>query len=177
MGAVASQFLIVALVVYLLLFRRRYPKIAEFFAKHVLIFSFAVALGSTIASLFYSEVAGFPPCVLCWYQRIFMYPLTVILGIAMATKDSRVGKYVLPFAFFGFLFALYHNYISYGGTNIFCSGIGDVSCLKRYVFEFGYVTIPIMSLTAFALIIIFFAISGFHLRIKSANESRSGAPT
>lgn len=117
--------------------------------------AFIVALVSTGISLFYSNIAGFEPCRLCWWQRIFMYPQIVILGLALLKKDYKIVDYALALAMIGAIIALYHNYIYFGGPAILpceASGLG-VSCSKRYVFEFGYITIPMMSLTSFLLMI------------------------
>jgi len=67
-----------------------------------------LAAGATLGSLFFSEVMGLKPCVLCWYQRIFMYPLVVILLVGMFPLDNRVVRYALPLAVIGWLFAIYH---------------------------------------------------------------------
>lgn len=125
--------------------------------RHGMLLTFVVAVAATSLSLFYSEVVGFEPCKLCWLQRIFMYPQVVLLGIGLARKDYKIIDYSLALAVIGAVVALYHNYIYFGGASIFpCSAFGlGVSCTRRYVFEFGYVTIPLMSLTSFLLAIFF----------------------
>ena len=161
-GTILSQLFIVAVVLYFLL-RKSFPKIPvaikELFAwtaRHGLLLAFLASLAASLASLFYSNIVGFEPCELCWYQRIFMYPLAVILGIAYFNRDNNIFRYAMPLAIIGFIISLYQNGIYYnmGGLSAICdfSGIG-VSCTKRYIFEFGYITIPIMALTAFVLVI------------------------
>jgi len=154
------QIGIVLGVLYLLFFRKVQNSITAFVSKHGLQLAFLVALGSMLGSLFYSNVIGFTPCDLCWMQRICMYPLVLILGIALWKKNyAHVLDYALPLAVIGFLISLYHNYMYYfnQGLNAYCSlGGTSVSCVKRYVFEFGYITIPLMALTSFLLIIILF---------------------
>ncbi len=155
---VVAHVFILLVVIYLLFFKKKYPAVKIFFANYYLLLSFIVALVATTTSLFYSQYVGFDPCSLCWFQRIFMYPLVILFGVALMKKDSNVVRYALPMSVIGFLISLYHNYLYYynQGLNANCQILGNgVSCVKRYVFEFGYVTIPIMSLTAFALIIIF----------------------
>jgi disulfide bond formation protein DsbB len=125
--------------------------------KHSLALAWIVAIVATLGSLFYSDIAGYEPCKLCWLQRIFMYPLAVILGIATFKKDRGIISYALPVLTIGLLISIYHNYIYYGGSTPWpCEAFGlGVSCTKRYVFELGYITIPMMSLTAYLLTITF----------------------
>lgn len=140
---------------------------------HALRLAFATALFSMVASLFYSEIAKYPPCELCWLQRFFMYPLVVLLGINLWKKELNLIPYSLGLSILGFLTAVYHNlmYYSTGGLSSLCQTLGSsVSCTKRYVFEFGFVTIPIMSLVAFALLILF-------LSIARAKTSAENSPT
>jgi disulfide bond formation protein DsbB len=115
--------------------------------------SFAIALLSTMGSLFYSEIAKFPPCDLCWFQRIFMYPQVVLLGIALIKKDNKIVDYSLALAGIGILISLYHNYIVFAALQSPTCSLSGVSCTTKMVLGLGYVTIPLMALTAFALII------------------------
>lgn len=143
---------------YLLLSRRgEASHIMSFFHRNSLVLAFIVAFTSTVASLFYSEIAGFEPCYLCWLQRIFMYPQLVLLGMALVRKKSKIVGYSLALALVGGLISLYHNFIYYGGASpLPCNALGPgATCLKRYVLEFGYITIPLMALTSFLLLIFF----------------------
>ena len=116
--------------------------------------AFVVSLVATLGSLFYSQIAGFVPCELCWFQRIFMYPQVILLGLAIIRKKEDICDYGLALAFFGILFSLYQNYLIYAGASSSCSATGShVSCTAQYVLAFGFVTIPLMALTAFILII------------------------
>lgn len=156
-GVILGQIAIVLAVVYFLFSRKAKNAVAEFVGRYGLWLAFLVALISMLGSLFYSQIAGFAPCDLCWFQRIFMYSLVFLLGLALIKKDSHIADYGILLASVGGLISLYHNYVYYyaGGLNSFCQlGGMQVSCIKRYVFEFGYVTIPLMALTAFLLIII-----------------------
>lgn len=105
-------------------------------------------------SLFYSEYMLFPPCDLCWYQRIAMYPLVFILGAAIWKRDDKnVRGYVLPIAIIGLLIALFHCAMTYGVIpEQDCSATSTVSCMIRWVNYGGFITIPLMSLTAFSVI-------------------------
>ena len=133
-------------------------KPAAFFAyvhKNALAISFALALVSVLGSLFYSIVAGYPPCVLCWWQRVFLFPQVILLGLAVWKKNSRILPYAFSLSIVGGAIALYQTYIQYGGSDFFScdSAPGAISCTARYVYELGFVTIPLMSLAAFGLLI------------------------
>lgn len=114
----------------------------------------AVVCASIGLSLFYSDVAGFFPCLLCWWQRVALYPQVVLLAVALATRDQGVRKYCGALSLVGMALALYHSYLQFGGSPLVpCDiSITSVACTHRYFLEFGYVTIPTMALTAFLLI-------------------------
>jgi disulfide bond formation protein DsbB len=116
-------------------------------------FAFAVALVTTLGSLYFSEIAHYHPCPLCWYQRIAMYPLIVALLVGGLRRDRMVWTYVIPPAVIGSGFAIYHTQLqAYPAQHgPFCK-IND-PCTVRYVWEFGFVSIPFMALAAFAFII------------------------
>ncbi|GIP38094.1 putative disulfide formation protein C [Paenibacillus sp. J31TS4] len=125
----------------------------KFILANALQLSFAVALVATLGSLYLSEVLRFEPCKLCWLQRIFMYPLVVLLAVATFRKDNKVYLYVLPLAGIGGLISLYHYMIQkvpYFHEN--ASACGDASCAYDYLDYFGIITIPLLALTAFILI-------------------------
>lgn len=110
-----------------------------------------VAVASTSGSLYYSEIAGYIPCELCWWQRIAMYPLVVVLGIATFTNDTGVRRYVGPVALIGAAISTYHvavqNIASVGGS---CSI--DASCTAVWVDVLGWISIPVMALCGFVAI-------------------------
>lgn len=119
--------------------------------------AFAVALLALLGSLTYSELIGYAPCKLCWVQRIFMFPEALLLGMALWGRHKGSVALIdasLILALLGGAFALYHSFIQYGilpeGSCV-ASG-ASVSCAERFVFEFGYITIPLMALTSFLLI-------------------------
>lgn len=118
--------------------------------QNVLYLALVQALVATLGSLFFSEVMHWTPCVLCWYQRILMYPLVAILTVGILLKDKRVSRYVLPLSILGFVVAAYHNLVYYGVIPEVC--VQGVSCTTRFFAWFGFVTIPLLSLTAFAVI-------------------------
>ena len=115
-----------------------------------------VASISTLGALFFGEVMQLPPCVLCWYQRIFMFPLVLILPIGMFPFDRKVVRYALPLAALGWLFAAFHVLLVAGvipeGMKPCTQG---VPCSETVIEWFGFVTIPLLSLVAFSTIIAF----------------------
>ena len=112
-----------------------------------------VALVATLGSLYFSEVRHFVPCTLCWYQRILMYPLAIVLGIASYRQDGAVRNYVLPLSVLGMGFGIYHvleqNIPGFGSPALCRAG---VPCNLPYIHWLGFITIPVLSLTAFTLI-------------------------
>jgi len=114
--------------------------------------AWVVALVATLGSLYYSEVVHLPPCKLCWYQRIAMYPLVVVLGIAALRSDHGIRRYVLPVVAIGAAISVYHYQLERfpSQTSLACST--DVPCTTVWVWQFHFISIPFMALSAFALI-------------------------
>lgn len=113
-----------------------------------------IAAGSMLGALFLGEVMGLPPCVLCWWQRIAMFPLVLILPAGMFPLDRNVLRYALPLALVGWSFALFHVLLVAGVIPERvqpCSR--GVSCKEVQIEWFGFVTIPMLSLLAFSLIV------------------------
>jgi disulfide bond formation protein DsbB len=117
-----------------------------------LFLAWGVALVATLGSLYYSEVANFPPCELCWYQRIAMYPLVVILGIAAVRRDFAVRRYVIPLVAIGAAISVYHYQLERFPSQTSLSCAADVPCTTVWVWRFHYISIAFMALSAFALI-------------------------
>ena len=113
-----------------------------------------VASTSTLGALFFGEVMNLPTCVLCWYQRIFMFPLVLVLPIGMFPFDRKVVRYALPLASLGWLFAAFHVLLVAGviPEDIRPCTQG-VPCSEQVIEWFGFVTIPLLSLVAFSAII------------------------
>lgn len=117
--------------------------------------AWTVVLISTVGSLYASEIAHFPPCVLCWYQRICMYPIVLILAIGIVKKDKFMPLYVLSLSIIGFFIALYHSLLYYKIIpESLAPCIQGISCSTKYIGLFGFIDIPLLSLTSFGIITI-----------------------
>lgn len=136
------------------LFKSLWKKTFLFLEQKAILFSFIVSLSATLGSLYLSEIAHFEPCKLCWFQRIFMYPLPIILGVALYKNLKEVRDFVLPLSVIGGLIAIYHYYFQISGNPLIpCSAVGfSVSCSQRFFTHFGYITIPWMSFSAFLMV-------------------------
>jgi len=132
------------------------------------------ALIATLGSLFFSEIMQLTPCVLCWYQRITMYPLLLILTVGILLRDQRLRFYVLPLSLIGLAIAVYHNLLYY---NVIPESIAPctagVSCTTRQIEWFGFITIPLMALTAFTIITFSMILYKHGEHIHDANETAS----
>jgi disulfide bond formation protein DsbB len=108
-----------------------------------------------LGSLFFSHIMEFAPCVLCWYQRICLFPLVIILATGLFPFDKRVVKFSLPLAIAGWLTAFYHNLLYQGIIPQDLQPCSQgVSCTEKYIDLFGFLTIPMLSLLSFSIIII-----------------------
>jgi disulfide bond formation protein DsbB len=113
----------------------------------------AVAVVCMLGSLYYSEVANFPPCRLCWYQRIAMYPMAVILPIAAWRRDTGIRRYAVPLAAIGAAISVYHMLVE-RFPNLESGSCDPTNpCSIIWVEPLGYLTIPTMALSGFALIL------------------------
>ncbi|MFB1100431.1 disulfide oxidoreductase [Terribacillus sp. JSM ZJ617] len=133
--------------------------------KIALYLAWLVSIVATLGSLYFSEIRGFTPCELCWYQRILMYPLAVILGIATYRNDRSVKSFVLPLSIIGWCVSLYHYLLqkvpAFAALETFTSG---VPCSGSYVEWFGFITIPFLAFIAFSLITILMLLTKSHNR-------------
>lgn len=127
----------------------------DFIKKNLRQLALVVATFATIGSLIFSEVLKFPPCVLCWYQRIFMYPLVIILAVGIWKKDKNLPFFALPLSIIGGIIAIYHNLLYYKiiPESVVPCTLG-ISCTTRFIEWFGFITIPFLSLLAFTSITI-----------------------
>ena len=122
---------------------------------NLLFFCWIIAFVATLGSLFFSEVMALKPCVLCWYQRIFMYPLVVILLVGMFPLDKNIVRYALPIAVIGWFFAVYH-YLLYSGyiPESLQPCDKEASCADINLELFGFITIPMLSILSYTTIIV-----------------------
>jgi disulfide bond formation protein DsbB len=117
--------------------------------------AWVIALISTLGSLFFSEVMRYPPCVLCWYQRICMYPLVLILLVGLFPLNSAVLRFSFPLSLSGFAIALYHNLLYYKILPESAAPcVQGISCTTVFIKWLGFITIPFLALTGFSLIIV-----------------------
>lgn len=128
-------------------------------------FAWVQAVAAMAGSLYFSEVKDYPPCELCWYQRILMYPLTVIIAVGIIRRDRGLHWTVLPLALLGLAVSIYHNLLQQGviEKSITSCQIG-VSCEAKLVEWLGFMTIPMMSLVAFSVITVLtviYTVTGF----------------
>ena len=115
--------------------------------------AWVVALAATLGSLYFSEVANFIPCPLCWYQRIAMYPLAVVLLVAALLRDRRGVLYAAALPLTGAAIATWHVYLErHPELEGESCRVGGAPCTTRWIWEFGYVSLPVLALTAFLTI-------------------------
>ena len=129
-------------------------------SRAALALAWSIALVTMVGSLYYSRIEHYVPCELCWYQRICIYPFAVILGIAAWRRDAGIRVYAIPVLAIGAVIAAYHTWIQayppVDGTS-FCTA--DAPCTLRYVWEFGFVSLPFMALSACSAMIVLLLIA------------------
>ncbi len=152
-----GQIVAVVLVAILILNRLKIKnsivaKITKFLSQNNVAVVLVISASAMIGSLTLSEILGFLPCQLCWYQRISMYPIAVISFIALLTND-RIKKYVLTLSVVGVLVSIYHILLQMFPTILECND-ETAKCSAVQFAQYGYITIPVMSFTAFLLVIL-----------------------
>lgn len=126
---------------------------ANWLNRNSLYIALLTAWVAMCGSLYFSEVRGYVPCVLCWYQRILMYPLTLVIAIGLLRRDENLPHYVLPFSLIGLGVSSYHYLLE--KTDLFAGATAcqqGVSCTTQWINWFGFVTIPFLALTAFLIV-------------------------
>ena len=123
--------------------------------ENLLFIAWGASIIAMLGSLYFSEIKEYEPCALCWYQRIVMYPFTVLLGIAIIRKDYSISFYTMILSAIGACISTYHYLIQkvafFSDHALTC---GRVPCTGQYVNLFGFITIPFLALTAFIIIFI-----------------------
>mgnify|MGYP003441875566 FL=1 len=127
----------------------------QFIKDNALYGAFAVALTAMLGSLYFSEIANFPPCVLCWYQRIGLYPIVAIIGFAIYRKSKEILLPAFLLAGIAWVIGLYHNLLYYEILpEAAAPCVAGISCTTKYIEWFGFVTIPLLALAGSTLILI-----------------------
>lgn len=128
------------------------PGVADILGPNALWLAWLVAFAATVGSLIYSEVIGFEPCRLCWFQRIAMYPLSIVLLVGAIRKDWAAKYYALPLSLIGAGISMWHYLVQAFPT--LEGGSCDLNnpCSSKYVDVFGFISIPFMAGTAFIVI-------------------------
>ena len=141
--------------------------------------AFLVAAVATGGSLFFSEIAHFVPCELCWFQRICMYPLSITTLLMAIANDQRATRYLLPLPVVGAGVSVYHLLVENGVVkeSQACLVSAPGGCATKWINEFGYVTIPTLALTAFALTFAFMLLALADLDDRSGDDSREPLAT
>ena len=132
--------------------------------------AFLVALTATLGSLYLSEVAHFIPCVLCWYQRIAMYPLVPILLIAAWKGDAGIWRYTVPVAAIGAAISIYHYQLERFPNQASVSCSAEAPCTVVWIWRFHLISIPFMALSGFALIVALLLVARSASRVDTDDE-------
>lgn len=115
----------------------------------LLISQFIISLASIFGSLFFSEIMQFPPCNLCWYQRIFMYPISLIVLTGFYLNSKEINKFIAPLIWTGLIVSIYHNLIYYKLIKIIVPCSESSPCTTQQLNYLGFITIPLLSFVAF----------------------------
>jgi disulfide bond formation protein DsbB len=178
LAQVAAVLLAVAIVAAAVSPRARAALVSswEGVARQAVWAAWVVAAVATAGSLYFSEIADYPPCQYCWYQRICMYPLVVILLVGALLKDRRVSLYAAVFPVVGAAISIYHIYIEVNPDKESATCRAGIPCSTRWIDEFGYVTIPVGALSAFVLIGLLLVVS-FIAGRRSGDATPPGGAT
>jgi len=144
LGTIGIQlFIVVTIIAWI----RKAPFI-HVVARHSGLLLRVLFVGAAVGSLIYSEILNFAPCILCWYQRLAIFPLAILSFTTNLAKSTLLRLQVLILGSAGLAVALYHKYLEiFPNSSSSVCGPDGVSCTVLYVYEFGYITIPMMSLT------------------------------
>lgn len=160
LSSIIAQAISVVLLASLFSKTLRGSMFVSFFATRSILIAFIASSLAMAGSLTYSDVIGYAPCVLCWFQRIFIYPQVFLTVVALYNRDLSIRLYGVVLSSIGAALALWHYLGQLGFGTLPCSAIGySVSCAERFVMQYGYITIPMMALSAFLFILLSFAVS------------------
>ncbi len=154
-GAILGLAILVLFIAVLILSKRRPDhSVTQLMNRVSLPLAVLIVSVAVLGSLYFSQIALYEPCNLCWWQRVCMFPLLIILILAWRKRDAGAKKYVYVLAGIGAVLAAYNSYLQiWPPSSQHCVLGGLVDCSTRYVFTLGFITIPFISLVSFLLII------------------------
>ena len=176
LGQVLAVFLLLAGALWLVHVRGPLAAVRWTIWGYELWLAFLVAAVATGGSLFFSEIAGFVPCELCWFQRVCMYPLSITLLLMALADDHRAARYLLPLPLVGAGISIYHLLVENGlvTQTQACVLSAPGGCATKWIDQFGYMTIPTLALTAFVLELALLAFAAFDARPPGVGDDASG---
>ncbi len=121
---------------------------------YLLFAQFIISLAAIFGSLFFSEIMKFPPCNLCWYQRLFFYPIALIIMTGLFLKSEQTNQFVTPFISIGLLISVYHNLVYYKVIQVIVPCTETAPCTAQQLNYLGFITIPLLSLVGFVSLMI-----------------------
>jgi len=130
------------------------PTVRKLVHKHILVIGFLISFAAMVGSLIYSNFIGYPPCLFCWYARIAFYPQVFLFGMALFKKDRKIIDYAIMLSVLGLVVGAYHSLIQYVGFSPLPCEAGGISCVTREVFQFGFITIPLMGAVGFLTLLL-----------------------
>lgn len=143
----------------------------QFIQKNALYGAFAVSLMAIVGSLYFSEIANFPPCVLCWYQRVAIYPIAVIIGVAIYKKNREILFPAFILSAGGWLVGLFHNLLYYEILpEAAAPCVAGISCTTKFIEWFGFVTIPLLAFAGSTMIFVLLLI---HWRATKGEQNNN----
>lgn len=161
-GVLVTILIALLSFVTLIFFRKEDNIWLSYVRSNALNLYFVLLIIAAVGSLYYSEIAGFVPCKLCWLQRIFIFSQLVMVIIAKIKRDGGIWNYLPWFSVLGLFFAVVHNYIYYFGSENSVTCDAAASCKAFYMFSFNLVTIPFMALGLLLSLLTIFAIHKYY---------------
>ncbi len=166
-GVLISHLLLVFLVLALISKDGWGRGVVEFIGKRGILIGLIISLLAVLGSLYYSNVVGYAPCELCWWQRIFIYPQFILFLTALKFKDLKVFAYSMRLTVLATLISAYQLYATYGGHSFLaCTSTGG-ACTKLFVNAFGYISIPLMSFTVCVYLLLLAFINNIYVKNNS----------
>ncbi len=143
-------------VIFLIYDMSHAQRLKSLIARFGMRLAFISIIASSAMTLIYSEIFGIIPCGLCWFERVALYPQALLFGMAMYYKDTRMPRYGIGLSIGGLIVSLYHHYIQMGGSEFIKCPAAGADCAKRFLFEFGFMTFPLLSAILFSFLIVLY---------------------